>query len=934
MPAPKRGSSPDGTQPKIRKLDQDEDDLQSTTTPATNNTAADSRNIPAKSSIQSSPPKHSSKTISDPPVKKAKPLNATSASCGEALSQKANSNASLKRTASTESEDELSSDSGKTDPFRERYDGDKARCIRQYSNRFKAKRKAEESTSDPQETSQGSPSASDDPVQMEHNYGRFSDSSMEEINQEEKKESAPSVTELDVMSVNATQAESKESFVAGSAKASIDFECPADQMKREELKNVDGQKLNDNKAPASCRESLDSVTATAEGLVCITSEGGGNEKMDINNQTYIDNEIVVVAVETCCSTEEANPGSEVEEQVVERMNSADKSQTDVISETETKEASESVSKDKLDIKCKSKDEGQEASASADHIDVADKALSNETNVEGGVNPETKKNLTESVGNPDTQTDLSVKIQVTFKEESNIIHQVSHEVPDTITNSCEDVDKLARNSEEKLRDSERKGVEFLSTQTVAGPGSFAEHRSHEAIDKTTESCTEILTSNCEAVPEQNQSEVLSECVTDLEGRIDMETKIAEETVESAPKEDTLNREKNGGNDHVTQLPAVVEDTAETRIERENNYEEISNEAATMEIQIQKRQDASEHIPDVSTELNKDCVSNSEIMEIDANQNFECSSGPERQTTTASQILNPASSVEVQSQERPRDSERTADMSDKTQEHPVANCQEAKDEGRIDAESVGAAENRIEVEMQTIAAPEETSIIAPTVDMQSQEVTELTTAMSAKLHEDQEVENVGNPAPGVESIIEVDMQATSSEEIIDKAHALEIQSQNEVNIKAAATSMEISNIAETHAQVCQAVFEPVTDISEKALQTPEMNGNENKVTTVCVNQREIDLPTTTTREETSDPSTEAEAQNERGQEVNTLTTQVSVAKVFSEENKVITVCVDATDHRIEVDLQATTAVEFRINLLHWKHKARGAQRSMNSTLTKGI
>ncbi|KAK1885011.1 Sterol O-acyltransferase 2 [Dissostichus eleginoides] len=178
MHAPKRGSSPDDSQRKIRKLDQDEDDMQSTTAPATNNTAADSRNIPAKSSIQSSPPKDSSKTISEPPLKEFKLLKATSASCGEAPSQKANSNASLKRTASTESEDELSSDSSKTDPFRERHDGDKARCIRKYSNRVKAKRKAEEPTSDPQETGQGSPSALEGPVQMDHNYGRFSDSSM------------------------------------------------------------------------------------------------------------------------------------------------------------------------------------------------------------------------------------------------------------------------------------------------------------------------------------------------------------------------------------------------------------------------------------------------------------------------------------------------------------------------------------------------------------------------------------------------------------------------------------------------------------------------------------------------------------------------------------------------------------------------------------
>ncbi|KAI4806267.1 hypothetical protein KUCAC02_017100 [Chaenocephalus aceratus] len=1252
MHAPKRGSSPDDSQCKIRKLDQDEDDMQSTTAPATNNTAADSRNKPAKSSIQSSPPKDSSKTISEPPLKESKLLNATSASCGEAPSQKANSNASLKRTASTESEDELSSDSSKTDPFRERHDGDKARCIRKYSNRVKAKRKAEEPTSDPQETGQGSPSAPEGPVQMDHNYGRFSDSSMGELDMDERKESAHSVTELQVqvMSVNATQAESKYTLVAASrsAKASIEFECPDDQIKHEELKNVEGQKLNDNKTPTSCIESLDSVTATAEGSPCITSEAEGNEKKDINNQKCVDNETVAPAV-VVYSTGEANPGCEVEIQLEESMNSFPTSPT--VNITETKDTTESVSKETLDVKCKSEDEGQEANVSADHIDVANKALSNETNVEGGVNPEsqTNKKLTLPTGNPDTQTDLSVKIQVTFKEESNIIHQVSHEVPDAITNSCEDVDKLVRKSEEKHKESDRKGVEFLSTQTVAVSASFAEV---QVMEKTTDSCTEILTSNCEAVPEQNPNKVLSECVTDLKGHIDtdLETNMTEDRNKSAPKEDTLNGGNHMGNDNTTQIPAVVEEVAETRIEKENNFEDISNEATTMEIQIQKRQEVSEHTADISTEFNQDCVSNSKIMENDDNQDFERTSGPERQTTSPSLNLNPASSVEVQIQERPRDDEPIADMSDKTQKHPFANCQKA--EGRVDAEAVVAAENlnRVEVDMQTTTASEETSNIAPTVDMQttttttttaseetsniaptvdvqttttaseetsniaptptvdmqttttaseetsniaptptvdmqttttaseetsniaptptvdmqtttttaseetsnnaptptvdiqttttaseetsniaptptvdmqttttaseetsniaptvdmqtttttaseetsniaptvdmqtttttaseetsniaptptvdmqtttttaseetsniaptptvdmqtttttaseetsniaptptvdmqttttttapeetsniaptvdvqttttaseetsniaptvdmqtttttaseetsniaptldmqtttttaseetsniaptvdmqttttaseetsniaptvdmqSQEVIEPTTDMSAELHEDQKAEHMEHPAPVVESIIEVDMQTTSSEEIIDKAHALEIQSQNEVNIKTAATSMEISNMAETQAQVCQAAFEPETDSSQKGLQTPERNGNENKVTAVCVsatgNQRQIDLQSTTTREETSDPTTKAETQNRRSQKVEELTTQVSdpkdfiVANTTSEENKdtVITVCVDATDNHIEMDVRPTAA-----------------------------
>ncbi|XP_029313422.1 uncharacterized protein LOC115025376 [Cottoperca gobio] len=480
MPAPKRGSSPHDSQPKMRKLDEDEEALQSKSAPATNNKSlitgntrektADPRtkkklsaspeggNKPAKSSKQSSPPKDSSKTISDPPVKKFKLLKATSASCGEAPSQIAISKASLKRTTSTESEDELSSDSSKTDFFRERDDGDKARCIRKYSNRVKAKRKAEESTSDPQETSQGSPSTPEDPVQMDHNYGRFSDSSMGEPNQDEKKESDQSVPELErqVMPVNETQAESKETLVSirASAKDSIEFECQAAESKHEELKNVESQHFLDNEAlMASCRQILASVTAAAAGLPCITSEAGKNEKDDVavKSQKDVDHETLAASDKTLCSsTGEANPCCDGEVQVDERTYSSHRSQTDVRSDTETKETTECVSKVMhMDLKCKSQDEVQgaieAASVSADHRNSAPEEI-----LVGGSNPEsqTEENLTECVGNPETQTDLSVKIQVTFKEESKLEDRVSHEVPDTITNSCDGVDKLVRKSEGK------------------------------------------------------------------------------------------------------------------------------------------------------------------------------------------------------------------------------------------------------------------------------------------------------------------------------------------------------------------------------------------------------------------------------------------------------------------------------------------------------
>ncbi|XP_044031894.1 uncharacterized protein LOC122866371 isoform X2 [Siniperca chuatsi] len=925
MPAPKRGSSPHDPQPKMRKLDEDAEALPSKTAPASNNkslktgntrekTAAprtkkklsvsgEGGNKPAKSSKQNSPSKDPNKTISDPPVKKAKLLKATSASCGEAPSQTANSKASLKRTASTESEDELSSDGSKTDLFRERDDGVKARCIRKYSNRVKAKRKAEESSSDPQETSQGSPSSPTDPVQMDHNYGRFSDlssiQSLGEANQDEKKESAQSATEQErqEISVNATQAESKETLV------------PADESKHEELKTLESQKLLDNEALTSCRVILDCVTAATADMPCITYEAGEKEKKDVSesikSQKDGDNETLASSVETIySSTGEANPGCEVEVQADERTDSACRSQTDVRSEIETKETTESVSGEiKLDIKCKSiegehKVQGviEAASISAGHSDegIEDKASSNKTNsapeeiLVGSSNPESPPEeiltTTESVGNPETQTDLSFKIQVTFKEESKSEHlqdQVSHEVPDTITNSCDGVNKIVRKSEEKLEESERKGVEFLSSQTVASPGSFAELRlSQEVMDKTTDSCTEILTPDCEAVHEQNQREVLSDCVTVSEGQLDIDTQIK---ITSEERSDSAQNQGNQPvNDHTAEIPIEVKENS-TSIEEENemNFEcaiapnsqikmdiqvsatseqDISNQA-TVEIQNQKSQDVHECATDISTEFNED-------LEV----NFESASGPDRQTTMTSKISNPASTVEVQSQESPEASERTTDISDKVQKHPVANCQSIKDEGRVDVECVAAAENPIEVDVQTTTTSEEISIMAPTV--------------------------------------------------------------------------------ETQVQKSQGVTEPATDISEKVqevlmIQTPEINGDENKfIDTECVsateNQREMDLQTTTTPEEISDPTTTIETQNQNGQEVSELTADIEVQKDViianseSEENKdkVIAEYVDATENQREIDLQTTATPEISNPPVEIQSQGRQEVSELNTEVQKDL
>ncbi|XP_034023311.1 serine/arginine repetitive matrix protein 1-like [Thalassophryne amazonica] len=334
MPAPKRKSSSKYSQPKIRKLDEDKEAPSSKTAPASNKKShkagkalkktvaprtkkvsppAEDENKPAKSSHsfsnQMPPAKESSKTTSDPPAKKAKLQKATSASsCGAA--SPSNSKASLKRrarllqSASTESEDDISSDGSKADFFRVRDDGDKARCIRQYSNRVKAKREAVES--DLHEKSQVVSPEPTDLIQMDHNYGICSGSSSVKIPVDtypsEKKESANSDLESERKENSdiATYAHTKDILVFETeyTKASVKSECEAEESEDTELKKLKSQKLSDD---TLLRETLDCATGQYEKSGT-TSEDGGKQKdifnsiTDLKSQPHVDNEKVAHSV--------------------------------------------------------------------------------------------------------------------------------------------------------------------------------------------------------------------------------------------------------------------------------------------------------------------------------------------------------------------------------------------------------------------------------------------------------------------------------------------------------------------------------------------------------------------------------------------------------------------------------------------------------------
>ncbi|XP_040921370.1 microtubule-associated protein futsch-like isoform X2 [Toxotes jaculatrix] len=893
MPAPKRGPAPHDSQPKMRKLDEDGEALPSKTAPATINrslktgntqeksaaprtkkklsASGEEGNKPAKSSNQSSPPKDSSKTISDPPVKKAKLLNATSASCGEAPSQKANSKPSLKRTASTESDDELSSDGGKIDLFRERDDGDKARCIRKYSNRVKAKRKAEESPTDSQETSQGLLSAPTDLIQMDHNYGRFSDlpdiRSMDEADQNETKEAAESVTEPE------RQEESKETSVSvsGSTNTSIKSECAAEESKYEELKNVEGQKLIDKETLPSSGETLDFVTAAVENTPCVASEAKENEKEDIAESTKSqkdeDGKTLALSVETLCSvTGEVNPSCELKDQVDEKTGSdcTPESQADVSSDTETKETTELLSDGmKLNLKCKTKEDEHEmnegieaASVSMEQKDVGteEKPLSNKTN-------SAPEEILVGNRNPESQTDLSVKIQVTFKEESKSVH-MPDQVPEKMTNSCDGVSKVVRNSEEKLEDGERKEVEFQSPQSVADPGSFFEVQvSHGVTDKMTDSCAEILTPDCEAVCEQKQREVFSECVTVSEGQIDVhsQTKITSEGMsDSAPRVAIQNQGNHKVNDHTPEIPAEVkedvkvENTTSMEKETETNYEcatapdseikmdaeasatseeEIANPASTVETQSQKGQEVWEPTTDISANFNKDhVVENSKIREM--------------QTTSTSDIFPPTSKLEIENQKC------TAGIS--TEVHGdimIENSEKMENEDSENPECASGAQSQNNMEIQPITTSEIPNP-APTLEEKTQESPE-----------------VSEPTTDVSDQVHAHSQSTEDIDRVDAKCVAAPENQTEVDMQAVTSSEELSNLASTEEiqnQESQEVSEPTTDMSDgfhedqKCEQTKFVE-NENKVNfepaAVPESRIEMEMQTTLTSEiSNSAPSVE--------------------------------------------------------------------------------
>ncbi|XP_068160352.1 titin homolog isoform X2 [Antennarius striatus] len=887
MPAPKTGSSPLESQPKMKTLDEDGEALSSSTESATKKRSLSTENTvemaaaprtkkKLSTSVQSSPPRD---LLSVPPVKKAKLLKATSASHGDAPSQKTNSKASLKRTASTESEDELSSDGSKTDPFRERND-DKARCVKKYSNRVRAKRKAEESSLATQETSQWSSSAPADAIHVDHNYGRYSDSSsiqsLGDAERDENRQSVQPITdhEIEEISVHA-QRDTKES-ITESGTAHVEFQCLAEDGKKEELINIESQKVTDNETLVSCRETLDSVTATATG--CVISDDGESEKNDvavsIKSHMDVDNYAPASLVETIYScTEEANPSCEGEVR------------TDVSSEVIANENTESVSEEvTLPFKCKSK-EGElqgvfeAASIPACQSDQVKELISKsnvtqeEILVEGNnAESQTGESLTtEPVSNPESQTDLSFKSQVTFKEESNSDHQhdrVSPEVPDEITDSYAVVNKIVRNSEDELEESERKGVEFLTIPTVAVPGL---QLSQEVTDKTTDSCTEITKTDGEPVNEQKdgnyQNEVLYDCVTLSERQSD--TSVQSKIMSAQSPDDIHNHENLKPNECKTEVKVKDRMKFESAasgcqlkmdVQASTSDQEISKQITTMEIQSQQSQDVTECAPDIPTQFNESHVAH--IMESEENVNSgECTieSGShiqlEVETVATPEVSDPAPIMEEESEDRQGVNEDTTDIS--TEGH----C-----DTTIDNSGKMGMEDEINIECTSM--PEiQTAIGVSQVSSTKESETPANLTDAVQKH----------PASNRQSSPdEVDVQTTTSD--------------------------GVSN-TETQIQKKQEVTETATDISEKVqedlrIQTPENSVNENITESISatMSQTEMDVQAAVT-DEISEPTITVDPETHRDKDINEHTASIEGQKFVTSndesegnKHKVLMECVE--------------------------------------------
>ncbi|XP_007569173.1 titin-like [Poecilia formosa] len=784
MPASKRESSPPESLPKMRKVEEDGDDLQSKTEPTSKSPNTGTQQAKKKRSsmedennslTQSSPSNDSSPTPSDPPLKKAKLQTATSASCGETPSLQANSKGSLKRTASAESDEELSSDTCKVDLFRERDDEDKARCIKKYSNKVKAKRKAEEGTSDPPDTSHDSSPASSDSVQIEHNYGRNSDSTSSQ---------SLSDTDQQETSVDASNLMLSETGTVDST---------AEEIQLLEFENQENK--------TSSRENV------------LFSSSQGEETIDKVGSTEIlkgiDNETLSTSEETLCSVpEDVNTSCGGEGRSPLSHQSPEENQCNLICETTREEQKEPETRGGLSF-------GKIHKVSLDET--------NSPPVMENCKQETQAERTVTKAEPLTP----------LKEESNP-EERHHTALGTDGDLCEDLNKTHKNSEERLKESSRKRVDSQPPYTGASSDLPADEQNHSLIRDTQSYSREIYDKNQTAdlsediilplnhinVTKVESSNVDKETVTIIQSAAVPKSQDKEDLLASHPSvmvdlqiwESTANPSTDFQKQENVGIMASKETVSEAEKQNITKIQigitsEIINPSTPVEMQKQEFHEDREP-PTVLSTQSRDHVTIDKcekINTVECSGKFQGQSGMETQPVAAFKVLE--HEPEIQMQENQVSESTTVEKDPKSPE-----C------------FATTGETLTEVDMQTSNISNE----------MKQLVSECTTGISDKAHKDLESANnatethkevnkenkvMSEAVSNIASIEETEIQRSNepsdrpntANKGLENANG---SSQSQINVEEAADSKdEACNIAKVEEMQSQLFTEPITEVPEE-------------------------------------------------------------------------------------------------------------------------
>lgn len=706
MPAPKREPSPHDSEPTMKTVDEDGEALHSntshashinslkrrthheTTTPPRTKmklcSSADTGDIqPAKSPKSSFSADDSSSSISDPPVKKAKLLIATSASSGEISSLNTYSKAPLKRAASTDSEDELSSDDSKTDLFRDKGDGDKARCIRKYANRVKGKRRAEESPSVPQERSQVSASPPSGTIKMDHNYGRFSHVlGFSDTNLDVRKENVTSVTkgerqELLIPSAQFEPVKTLCSLTLSTQRCNELKKCATTESKPDVLKDVENPKPTDKASVASCGEEFDSAAAMPADH--FTSEAD-NEKNEHTVSVDIHECAPDKLQESVAKTLDSCP-----REAIQVGNSHSDGRT-VSRETETREKTETlieeiktdVESSNAKVECESL---EETDVPAVHIDIGidDKVFSNDTHSESekiqvaSNLPSQTEVLLTSVGNADTCSDSSVVLEEDSKS-GQVPAGLILETPFINTDLSH---QIVGQPEENIEKSERSGSGTVVLRTTSAEVQL----SLVVVDKTSAGYPEIMTKDCTAGDEQNQRASPC-CDTDLELKTET-CANTEQTPEQTPEQMSYLPQKQHELNYRRD-----EGASEAEVEETTNFELTTGPSVQIEIVEEPSQTLEQQVSnhpapaeasDTTSVFNKDHGSHLDTVESQDEAYLERTTAHEVETLQT-KTPSPAPAGEIQTQSRPAVGELVTDMS--AEEHPDViskNSEVEKNEG---------------------------------------------------------------------------------------------------------------------------------------------------------------------------------------------------------------------------------------------------------------